>query len=99
VDSTVLYASGTVLVGIASAGAAYFAARRTTRGTVNTSEAADLWAESNAMRRELREEVVALRAQVLTLQKKMDDCVDVAEGLRKELIDVRRLLTSQGGSP
>ena len=39
-------------------------AKRSTSGAINTSEAATLWDEGTTMRQELREEVVALKAQV-----------------------------------
>lgn len=42
----------------------YLIARRNTSGNVATSDAAKLWDESNAMRQELRNEVVELRGKV-----------------------------------
>lgn len=55
-------------------------AKRQTSGSVNTSEAASLWAESQAMRQELRAEVVASRNEV--------------SSLRIELAEVRSALTA-----
>lgn len=39
-------------------------AKRNTSGSIDTSEAATLWAESNEMRKELRDEVVSLREEL-----------------------------------
>lgn len=50
----------------------YFVARRQGSGRIATSDAATLWAESQAMRRELREEVVGLRKEVLSLRQALD---------------------------
>lgn len=52
----------TIAAPIATAIGAYIIARRTTSGSVDTSDAATLWAESQAIRKELRDEIVALRA-------------------------------------
>lgn len=54
---------------IISAIAAYVIAKRTTSGNIDTSDAATLWAESQAIRKELRDEIVALRDEVASLKK------------------------------
>lgn len=51
-------------------------ARRGRSGRIDTSEAADLWAESQAMRQELRDEVSRLRADLAACQahlRRIDD--------------------------
>lgn len=57
-----------IIVAIIASGTTYFVARRKGSGRIETSEAADLWAESQAMRRELRDEVKDLRAQIKDLR-------------------------------
>lgn len=44
----------------------YMIAKRTTSGSIDTTDAATLWKESQAMRQELRDEVVALRKKADT---------------------------------
>jgi len=96
VNSTVLISAGiTVLVSAISAGSAYLIARRTTRGTVDTSEAATLWAESQAMRRELREEVVQLRAEAATLRQEISELHGDVAGLKAEVVELRQLLLAK----
>lgn len=53
-----------LLGAVVTGGFGYLIARRNTSGRVNTTDAAKLWDESNAMRQELRDEVVALRGKV-----------------------------------
>lgn len=71
-----------VLAGMFGAGIPWLIARRTTSGTVNTSEAETLWAQSQQMREELRLEVVTLRSDVAVLQRE-------AAGLRRQLSKIR----------
>lgn len=47
----------------------YLIARRTNSGSVDTSDAAVLWAESQAMRKELRDEVVSLRTELTGVKR------------------------------
>jgi len=68
-----------VLTALIAAVGGYVVARRRNSGTVRTSEAATLWAESNQMRQELREEVVHLRQE--------------CESLRAEVIRLRAEVT------
>lgn len=69
-----------ILAAVVSATATYLAVRRKTSGNVGTSEASDLWAESQAMRRELRDEASELRREVATL--------------RTEAVDLRATMTT-----
>jgi uncharacterized protein HemX len=50
-----------------------YTVKRVNSGKIDTSEAAQLWAESNAMRKELRDETVALRSQNLENTKRIED--------------------------
>lgn len=74
------------ILGSAVAGVlAYMAARRRSSGRVDTSDAKDLWAESNAMRRELREEVIALRGQLASAHAEADRLRDRVGELETKL--------------
>lgn len=55
-----------------AAGVTYFVARRISSGRVATSDASDLWTESQSMRRELRDEVKELRSMITDLKQKID---------------------------
>lgn len=56
---------------IVTAIGAYVVAKRTTSGDIDTSDAATLWAESQAIRKELRDEIVSLRNEVKDLREKI----------------------------
>ena len=56
---------------IATALVSYLIARRNNSGTIDTSDAATLWAESQAMRKELRDEVVSLRTELAAVKKEL----------------------------
>lgn len=47
----------------------FITTRRTSKGTVQTSEASDLWKEANEIRQWLTAEVSALRAEVEVLRR------------------------------
>ena len=51
----------------------YFVSKRVNSGSIGTSAAADLWQESQAMRKELRDETVDLRGQLEKLQAEFAD--------------------------
>ena len=61
---------------------AYAVARRQRSGKIDTTEAGTLWAEGQAMRHELREDLVALRADAQTARLE-------SSGLRAELVALR----------
>jgi hypothetical protein len=60
-STTVLYAVISVFAAAIAAVGGYLSARRQRSGRISTTEAATLWAESDRMRHELRDEVIALR--------------------------------------
>lgn len=64
---------------------AYFAAVRKLSGTITTSTAEDLWAESRQMRRELTQRVAQLTNLVDTMQKRIDDLTQENESLREQM--------------
>ena len=57
-----------IIAPVFTAIAAYFIARRTTSGSIDTSDAATLWAESQAIRKDLRDEIVSLRAELASVR-------------------------------
>jgi hypothetical protein len=61
---------------------AWLIARRQRSGKIDTTEAGTLWAEGQAMRHELREDLVALRADAQTARLE-------STGLRTELAALR----------
>lgn len=62
----------TALGAVGGAAGAYWAKRRTTSGTVQTTEAKDLWAEASAMRIALRDENAALRLELSAAETERD---------------------------
>jgi peptidoglycan hydrolase CwlO-like protein len=68
--------------GILAAVVTYLVARRQTSGKIGTSDAATLWAESQAMRKELRDEVLLLRNDVQDLRTEI-------RGLKSEIDRLR----------
>lgn len=74
-----------VFAALFTAAGTFLIARRTTSGRIGTSDAASLWAESQAMRRELREEVIALRADNAALRQEVARLRDEVAGLRREV--------------
>lgn len=86
---------GAAVVAVVGAGIAamvtYLVARRTSSGRIGTSDAATLWAESQAMRAELRGEVVSLRAEIFSMSKEIHE-------LKEEIRELRRRLRDTQGS-
>jgi glutamine synthetase type III len=67
------YIIGALGVGsIIAAFIAYLGVRRGTSGSTATSDAATLWNEANAMRKELRDELVDTRKELAELKGKVD---------------------------
>lgn len=83
-------------------GVTYYTQRRTSKGTVQTSEASDLWKEANEIRQWQTAEIIALRAELAALRaKSVQDDTTVRQ---KELIiatkeaQLRSLGVSNGGT-
>ena len=74
----VLVFAGVVVSGVVT----YFIARRTTSGNISTSDAASLWAESNALRKEYRERAEQLEAQLQAVNDKLAKMTDELTKLR-----------------
>lgn len=69
----VIAAAAVAAVGASIAAVATWrVAMQRSSGRIGTSDAATLWQASEQMRRELRDEVVALRAQAVVLLEKID---------------------------
>lgn len=61
---TTLDAIVTVSAAAIASGGTYWAVRRTKSGKIDTTEAGTLWLQAEAMRKELRDEVVDLKEQL-----------------------------------
>ena len=98
----VLAVLGTAITGVA----AWAVARRATSGSVKTSEAESLWAESQAMRKELRDEaaagrseLTALRAELAGVRVSLEAVRAEAELCHQQMVATRaRLIALEGGA-
>lgn len=59
-------------------------ARRSTSGSISTSDAATLWAESSSIRRELRERVAVLEAENTNLRERVQSLESEVLALKRE---------------
>lgn len=75
-----------ILVAAVAAAGTYLVARQKSSGRIGTSEASDLWAESQAIRRELRDEVTALRNQIRSDE---DECARQITLLQQQIAALR----------
>lgn len=72
-----------VLVGIfVSSTVTWLIARRNTSGSISTSDAASLWAESNALRKEYRDRAEALEKQLREVNTKLETMTEELTKLR-----------------
>lgn len=71
---------------IVAATGAVLIARRSSSGKIATSDASDLWAESQSIRRELRDRVVVLEAKVADLETAREKDRQQIADLKVELI-------------
>ena len=91
-SSTVyIQAAGAIAVGVVAAVGGYLVSRRQTSGSVSTSNAADLWEESRAIRLELRDALADERTERLRLEGRL--AAEISE--RQRLEDVNRELTGR----
>jgi peptidoglycan hydrolase CwlO-like protein len=72
---------GTVTVALVT----YLVARRQNSGRIATSDASTLWVESQAMRKELRDEVLLLRTDVRELRTEIQALKEEIDRLRVRL--------------
>jgi chromosome segregation ATPase len=80
------------ITGLAAAVVTYLVAWRKSSGKVDTSDAALLWAEGTALRKELRDRVAELERRIERLEmeaeaarKEREDCRREADRLRRQL--------------
>lgn len=75
----------------------FLTARRHSSGTITTSAAADLWAESNAMRREYREENALLRERLAVAEAKVLTVEEQNRALRERVAVLEAELDARHG--
>lgn len=75
--------------GFLTAVGGYFTARRTSRGTIGTSEAATLWIQSNEQLARYRNELVELRAEQAAAREELAVLRLATEKLRDEAVKWR----------
>lgn len=70
----------------------YFVARRNTSGNINTSQAAELWAESNKLRAEYKERAEKLEARLQVVNNQLSEVMTQLSELRsKDGINEQRI--------
>lgn len=79
-----------VVGAVISGAVAYTIAKRQRSGRIDTTEAETLWAESQAMRKELRDEAEICRAEVSTLRTEMVAIRTESAAMREELVALRQ---------
>lgn len=89
-DSIILAALLAVTAAMATAVGAVVVARRRTSGQIGTSDAATLWEAAELMRKELRDEVVTLRAQAVELRGQVSSLLDQIDRLEQRLATYER---------
>lgn len=62
----------------------YFIARRNTSGNINTSQAAELWAESNKLRAEYKERAEKLERQLEDVNEQLSEVMKQLANLRED---------------
>lgn len=88
-----LYTSLFVLAGIViTKFVEWLIARRTTSGSISTSDAATLWAESNSLRKEYRDRAVALEAELKTVMDKLEHLEATNSEQFEEIADLKRII-------
>lgn len=70
--------AGVIVSGVVT----YFVAKRNTSGSISTSDAASLWAESNKLRQEYRERAESLEKQLEAVNTKLQSVMDELGNLR-----------------
>lgn len=93
----VLIFAGTVVGGLVT----YFVARRNTSGNINTSQAAELWAESNKLRAEYKERAEKLEARLEEVNNQLSEVMSQLNNLKgsniemeSQIKELQRVITS-----
>jgi uncharacterized protein (DUF3084 family) len=64
----------------------YYTTRRKNSGTVDTADAATIFAEGNSLRKELRDETVALRIELKGVREELGEALKENEISRQKII-------------
>lgn len=83
-----------VVIAFITAAVTFFGMRRRYSGKIGSSDAQDLWRESQAMRHEWRDEVVRLRAVVDAHEEELEQCKTRCRELTAEMAALRRGMTT-----
>lgn len=84
-DASTIAPLAVVLAAAVTGFVAWTVAKRTTSGSIDTSEAATLWDEGTIMRKELREQVTTLRAESADLKTQLTIAVAAVTSLNDEI--------------
>lgn len=82
-----------VFAGVVASGlVTYFIARRNTSGNINTSQAAELWAESNKLRAEYKERAEKLETRLQEVNNQLSEVMGQLAQLRtKDGVNEQRI--------
>lgn len=83
-EATWLTSIGAIIFATAAGIAAYFTGRRTNSGTIHTSEPGQLWAENDALRKDMRLEIEAVRAENAALRAEIQEARNEVQAARAE---------------
>lgn len=82
-----LTAVSTIIAGILGSATTIFIARRQNSGEIKTSEAATLWAESQSIRKEQREELRQVKTDMAELQTRHQELLEQNEQTLARLVN------------
>lgn len=86
----VLIFAGVIVSGLVT----YFIARRNTSGNISTSDAASLWAESNALRKEYRDRAELLEKRLEAVNNKLQGVMEELGTLRSDSVNMSAKIES-----
>jgi uncharacterized protein (DUF3084 family) len=89
-EATWLTSIGAVVFACATGVAAYLTGRRTNSGTIHTSEPGQLWAENDALRKDMRLEIEAVRAENAALRAEVQSARQEVQAARAETEQYRQ---------
>ena len=81
-----------IAVALVAALGGWLVKARQLSGKIETSEAADLWAESAAMREDYRERIKHAEERAERLEQRVDNCEDVNRLLREHISELQKEL-------
>lgn len=74
--------AGVVVTAVVSGSVTYFVARRNTSGSIDTSQAAELWAESNKLRAEYKERAEKLEARLEEVNNQLTEVMSQLQSMK-----------------